>query len=162
MSGIGMGTDTFTRGMWHGAICERGCGILLTGRKLVFPPCTIQNSSDAKLTIVQELIKVRGFQVAPAEIEGVLLHHPNVMDAAVIGIQYSIEDSELPRAYVVVRPGATVTEQEVRDYARERLARYKNLDGGIKFVESIPKNASGKILKNQLREQARREVGARL
>lgn len=84
------------------------------------------------------------------------------MDAAVIGIQYSIEDSELPRAYVVARPGATVTEQEVRDYARERLARYKNLDGGIKFVESIPKNASGKILKNQLREQARREVGARL
>jgi 4-coumarate--CoA ligase len=112
--------------------------------------------------VFQELIKVRGFQVAPAEIEGVLLHHPNVVDAAVVGVQHSIDESEFPRAYVVVRPGATLTEQELRSYSSEQLARYKNLDGGIKFVDSIPKNASGKILKNQLREQAKREMGARL
>jgi 4-coumarate--CoA ligase len=55
-----------------------------------------------------------------------------------------------------------LTEEEVRSYSSERLAKYKNLDGGIKFVDVIPKNASGKILKNQLREQAKREIGARL
>jgi 4-coumarate--CoA ligase len=111
---------------------------------------------------LQELIKVRGFQVAPAELEAVLLHHPEIVDAAVVGIQFSKEESELPRAYVVRRSGSTVTEEEVRKFSSEKLSKYKNLDGGIKFVDSIPKNASGKILKNQLREQAKRETGARL
>jgi len=110
----------------------------------------------------KELIKVRGFQVAPAELEGVLLHHPDIIDAAVIGIQHSKEESELPRAYLVRRPGSVLTEEDVRRYSSERLARYKNLDGGIRFVDEIPKNASGKILKNQLREQAKKEIGARL
>jgi acyl-coenzyme A synthetase/AMP-(fatty) acid ligase len=108
------------------------------------------------------LIKVRGFQVAPAELEGVLLHHPEITDAAVIGIQHSKEESELPRAYVVRRAGSKISENEVHSFTRERLAKYKNLDGGVKFVEAIPKNASGKILKNQLREQAKKEIAARL
>jgi 4-coumarate--CoA ligase len=55
-----------------------------------------------------------------------------------------------------------VTEEDVRKFSSERLARYKNLDGGVKFVDAIPKNASGKILKNQLREQAKKEIGAKL
>jgi 4-coumarate--CoA ligase len=111
---------------------------------------------------LQELIKVRGFQVAPTELEAVLLNHPNIIDAAVVGVQFSKEESELPRAYVVRRAGSTVTEEEIRKFSSEKLSKYKNLDGGIKFVDSIPKNASGKILKNQLREQAKREIGAKL
>jgi 4-coumarate--CoA ligase len=116
---------------------------------------------NSKLSLPQELIKVRGFQVAPAEIEAVLFDHPNILEAAIVGVQSSVEISELPRAYIVTRPGATLTVQEVRDYASKRLARYKNLDGGIKFVDSIPRNSNGKVLKNVLREQAKREIGAR-
>jgi 4-coumarate--CoA ligase len=105
---------------------------------------------------------VRGFQVAPAEVEAVLLDHPEIVDAAVIGVQLSKDGSELPRAYVMRRPGSKVTEEEVRKFSSEKLSKYKSLDGGIKFIDAIPKNASGKILKNQLREQAQREIGAKL
>ncbi len=86
----------------------------------------------------KELIKVRGFQVAPNEIEGVLLAHPDIKDAAVIGIVQG-EAGELPRAYVVVEEGREVTEVEVRRWVGERLARYKQVEGGVRFVEGIPK-----------------------
>lgn len=111
----------------------------------------------------KELIKVRGFQVAPPEIEGVLLGHPQIVDAAVIGVKFERDESELPRAYVVRRPGpegAKLTEEDVKKYTAERLAKYKYLEGGVKLVDAIPKNASGKILKRVLREQAQKEVGA--
>jgi acyl-coenzyme A synthetase/AMP-(fatty) acid ligase len=109
----------------------------------------------------KELIKVRGFQVAPPELEGVLVSHPHIIDAAVIGIQYSATESELPRAYVVKRPspeGQKLTEEDVYNYVAERLAKFKRLDGGIRFVDAIPKNASGKILKRLLREEAKKEI----
>lgn len=88
------------------------------------------------------------------------MSHPHIVDAAVIGVQLT-PDTELPRAYVVRRPspeGAKLTEKEVFDYTAQRLTRYKRLEGGVKFVESIPKNASGKILKRLLREQAKKEI----
>lgn len=91
-----------------------------------------------------------------------IIHHPEVTDAAVVGVQASNQDSEVPRAYVVRRPGSSLTEEDVRKYSSEKLAKYKSLDGGVKFVDAIPKNASGKILKNQLREQAKKEMGAKL
>ncbi|KAF2270820.1 acetyl-CoA synthetase-like protein [Lojkania enalia] len=100
----------------------------------------------------KELIKVRGFQVAPAELEGVLLEHDGVPDAAVIGLPSQEGDSELPRAYVVKK----------QDWMSNRLARYKRLEGGVKFVEAILKTLSGKIMKRVLREQARKEVGSKL
>ncbi|KAF7589920.1 hypothetical protein BBP40_003538 [Aspergillus hancockii] len=112
----------------------------------------------------KELIKVRGFQVAPPELEGVLLTHPLIVDAAVIGLRGVLPDSELPRAYVVRRPGTgdNLTEDEVRTYLVGKLANYKALTGGVKFVSAIPKNASGKILKKVLREGAQKEVEAEL
>ena len=113
--------------------------------------------------VPQELIKVRGFQVAPPEVEGVLLSHPNIVDCAVIGVPDPVrEGGELPRAYVVRRdPQSTEpSEDEVHKYVKERLASFKRLEGGVIFVETIPKNASGKILKRILREQAKDEMSA--
>ena len=109
----------------------------------------------------KELIKVRGFQVAPAEIEGVLLSHPDVQDVAVIGIDAG-QNGEVPRAYVIKRAATPLSEQDVKAWVEQRLAKFKRLDGGVRFVESIPKTASGKILKRVLREEARRETGPRL
>ncbi|EEP79425.1 hypothetical protein UREG_04271 [Uncinocarpus reesii 1704] len=110
----------------------------------------------------KELIKVRGFQVAPPEIEAVLLSHPLIMDAAVIGVTFPTDDKvEHPRAIVVRQPvkeAESLTEEEVKKYAGARLAKYKALTGGVKFVDSIPKNPSGKILKRLLREEAKKEI----
>ena len=123
--------------------------------------------SETKLWYIvdrkKELIKVRAFQVAPPEIEAVLLDHPNVVDAAVIGVERKESNgttTELPRAYVVRRPGTDekqLTEEVVKEYVKPKLARYKWLEGGVRFVDSIPKNASGKILKRILRDEAKRE-----
>jgi 4-coumarate--CoA ligase len=114
----------------------------------------------------KELIKVRGFQVAPAELEGVLLSHPDVSDAAVIGVTAGgaagDQGTELPRAYIVLKQGRQLRETDVQAYMRERLAGYKQLVGGVKFVDAIPKNASGKILKKDLKQMARLETGAKL
>ena len=110
----------------------------------------------------KELIKVRGFQVAPSELEGVLLAHPHIRDAAVIGIPAAEAGSELPRAYIIRQAGIELEEWDVHAWVAERLAKYKKLDGGVRFVESIPKTASGKILKRVLREEAKKEVGAKL
>ncbi|KAI5818393.1 amp dependent CoA ligase [Pyronema omphalodes] len=105
----------------------------------------------------KELIKVRGFQVVPPEIEAVLLSHADVIDAAVIGVPSPDGEGELPRAYVVKRPSSRVTSDELFEYCRLRLASYKRLDGGIVFLDQLPKNASGKILKKTLREMAKKE-----
>jgi acyl-CoA synthetase (AMP-forming)/AMP-acid ligase II len=114
----------------------------------------------------KELIKVRGFQVAPPEIEGILLTHRDIVDSAVIGIPVGGIDGELPRAYVVRRPGVKpeeLTEKDVYEYASKILAKYKRLDGGVVFRDMIPKNASGKILKRILRDELKKEkIGAKL
>ncbi len=113
----------------------------------------------------KELIKVRGFQVAPPELEAVLLSHPKIVDVAVIGVAAGPDDGQLPRAYVVRRPGKAgeaLTEADLKAHFAGKLAKYKQLNGGVVFVPEIPKTASGKILKRVLREQAKREMGAKL
>lgn len=106
---------------------------------------------------MQELIKVRGFQVAPPELEGVLLDHPEIVDCAVIGLKLH-PDHESPRAYVVRKPGSDLTEEEVKSIISTKLASYKALTGGVVFVNEIPKSPSGKILKRILREQVEDEL----
>jgi acyl-CoA synthetase (AMP-forming)/AMP-acid ligase II len=109
----------------------------------------------------KELIKVRGFQVAPNEIEGLLLTHPAIIDAAVIGLTVpSSPDAELVRACVVLRNGQSVSEKEVKEFIRSQLTSYKKLTGGVQFMDAIPKTASGKILKRLLREEAIKELKA--
>ena len=110
----------------------------------------------------KSLIKVRGFQVAPAEIEGVLLSHPEVLDVAVVGVQVSEESSELPRAYIVRREGGEVDVEGIRAWVEERLARYKQVDGGVVFVHSLPKNANSKVVKGVLQERAAKEMGVKI
>lgn len=106
----------------------------------------------------KELIKVKGNQVAPAELEGVLMAHEGIADAGVVGV--TIDEEEYPRAYVVLKDShkGKVKEQEVAKWMEARVARVKRLTGGVAFVDLIPKNPSGKILRRELRERAKREV----
>ena len=97
---------------------------------------------------------MKGLQVAPSELEGYLLGHPDVADAAVIGVPDDYA-GELPRAYVVPSQ-PNVDPQEISDFVASRLTDYKHLTGGVFLVDSIPKNLSGKILRRQIREWAER------
>ncbi|MEV6590356.1 AMP-binding protein [Streptomyces acidicola] len=100
---------------------------------------------------VKELIKYKGFQVAPAELEALLLNHPGIADAAVIGF-YNDDSNEVPHAYVVRQPAATdLSEGEVMTYAAERVAPYKRVRR-VTFVAGVPRAASGKILRRELRD----------
>jgi acyl-coenzyme A synthetase/AMP-(fatty) acid ligase len=99
--------------------------------------------------------------VAPAELESLLLTHPAVGDCAVIQVPCDAS-GELPRAYVVLKPqeepaSVAVTETDIYQFVKERVAAYKRLDGGVVFCDSIPKSASGKILRRLLRDRARAE-----
>ena len=107
----------------------------------------------------KELIKVRGFQVAPPELEGCLMGMPDVVDVAVIGVKDSSGESEVPRAYVVKKQGSQATEDDVKRWVEGRLAKFKRLDGGVVFIDAVPKVPSGKILKRLLRERAAIEMG---
>lgn len=105
---------------------------------------------------LKELIKVRGYQVAPAELEALLLTHEHVSDAAVIQIPDEVS-GELPRAYVVMKndeASAKTTEMDLYEWMKEKTAPHKRLDGGVVFTDTIPKSASGKILRRILRDQA--------
>ncbi|KAG9583303.1 acetyl-CoA synthetase-like protein, partial [Aureobasidium melanogenum] len=115
---------------------------------------------------IKELIKVRGWQVSPNEIEDVLLMHPLIVDTAVIGVSRSGKDSEdeLPRAYVVTSKEkfVRVDELELMKFVQDRLSSFKALDGGVEFVDSIPRSHSGKIMRHELRERAMSKVATRL
>ena len=100
---------------------------------------------------LKELIKYKAFQVAPAEVEGILLSHPKIKDAGVIGIPDE-ECGELPFAFVVKQPGVQLTEKEVISFVAENSSKAKRLHGGVRFIDEIPKNLSGKILRRVLRE----------
>lgn len=109
---------------------------------------------------VKELIKYNGFQVAPAQLEGLLLGHPAVDDVAVIGVYSEERATELPTAYVVVSKAYTPGNElgkELKAWLHPKVAPYKKLRGGIRFVEAIPKSNAGKLLRRVLVEQAKKE-----
>ena len=103
---------------------------------------------------LKELIKYKGFQVPPAELEALLLANPAIADAAVIGVPDE-EAGEIPKAFVVPAPGAELTEDDVKAYVSEHVAPHKRVRI-VEFVDQIPKSASGKILRRVLAE---REAG---
>ena len=116
---------------------------------------------------VKELIKYKGFQVAPAELEGILLGHTAVDDVAVIGVYSEEHGSEVPRAYVVrtsKSKSSVVSDiNEAADlisWMNTKVAQHKRLRGGIRFVGAIPRSVSGKILRRVLKDQAKTEQKA--
>lgn len=125
---------------------------------------------------VKELIKYKGFQVAPAELEGKLMDHPLINDVAVIGVEDKELHTEVPRAYVVhAKRGSSAgnkdsgvpVSKEDKDDAEEivrwiadKVADHKKLRGGVRFIDEIPKSAAGKILRRLLKERAKKEASA--
>lgn len=122
-------------------------------------------NKDGFFTIVdrrKELIKYKGFQVPPAELESLLLQHPDVADAAAIGVP-GTEATELPRAYVVpvqpvAREKAASFALGIQEWVAQKVASHKKLRGGIVLVEHIPKSASGKILRRELHNRAASDI----
>jgi len=102
---------------------------------------------------VKELIKYKGFQVPPAELEALLLTHPAVADAAVIGVE-DLEAGELPKAFIVLKPGQEATSTDIMDFANGQVSSYKKVRL-LEFTDEIPKSASGKILRRFLRDRER-------
>ncbi|EGT35296.1 hypothetical protein CAEBREN_30220 [Caenorhabditis brenneri] len=151
----------------RGEICVRGPTVMLgyLGRPEATASTIIDGwlhtgdigyiNEDGNLFIVdrlKELIKVKGLQVPPAELEDILLSHPKIRDCAVIGIP-DAKAGELPKAFVV-RSDTTLSEQEVKDFVKPKVSKYKYLEGGVEFIEEIPKSASGKILRRYLRDRS--------
>ena len=106
------------------------------------------------------MIKYKGYQVAPAELEALLMSHEAVADCCVIGIYDSAQATELPRAYVVLQPSipkSPATAAMISKFVEDNVINYKKLRGGVKFLDIIPKSPSGKILRRVLRDAAHEE-----
>jgi acyl-CoA synthetase (AMP-forming)/AMP-acid ligase II len=109
-------------------------------------------TSEGIVSIVdrlKELIKYKGYQVAPAELEALLLTHSSIADAAVVGA-HDAEGEEVPKAFVVVQPGTEITAEEIMVFVAEHVAPHKKIRQ-VAFIETIPKSSSGKILRKDLR-----------
>ncbi|XP_068216230.1 uncharacterized protein [Palaemon carinicauda] len=103
---------------------------------------------------IKELIKVKGSQVSPSELEEELLKHPAVLDVGVIGVEDE-RAGELPRAYIVKK--AEVSSEDIMNYLKDKVAPYKQLKGGVRFLDALPKNATGKLLRRELKEMAAKD-----
>jgi acyl-CoA synthetase (AMP-forming)/AMP-acid ligase II len=99
---------------------------------------------------LKELIKYKGFQVPPAELEALLLTHPAVADAAVVGLPDD-EAGEIPAAFVVLKPDQDVSAEDIQAFVAEHVASYKRIRK-LTFIDAVPKSASGKILRRLLRD----------
>ena len=109
--------------------------------------------ADGCVTIVdrlKELIKYKGYQVPPAELEALLLTHPQIADAAVVGA-LDADGEEIPKAFVVVQEGAELSAEDVMAFTAERVAPYKKVRA-VEFIAQIPKSSAGKILRKDLRK----------
>ncbi|KAF2728759.1 phenylacetyl-CoA ligase-like protein [Polyplosphaeria fusca] len=145
-------------------------GYMLTGDEAVIRKAPSGYEHVFIVDRIKELIKVKGHQVAPAELEAHLLTHPAVNDCAVIQVPDDAA-GEVPKAFVVKSPAVGLEENDrvlarnIQKHVEEHKARYKWIVGGIEFIDAIPKSPSGKILRRYLRDkekEARRAKGAKL
>jgi acyl-CoA synthetase (AMP-forming)/AMP-acid ligase II len=116
----------------------------------------VQLDDEGYVTILdrmKEMIKYKGYQVAPAELEALLMEHPSVMDSAVIP-KRDEEAGEVPKAFILLRPGQEASAEDLMRFVEERVAPYKKVRE-VEFVEAIPKTPSGKILRRELIDQER-------
>jgi len=104
------------------------------------------------------ILAAGGYNVYPREIEDVLYEHPKVMEAAAIGVPVGGSDQRA-KVFIVLRPGETATEEEILDFCRERLARYK-IPKYVEFRDELPKTMVGKILRRELMEEERKKQAA--
>ncbi|CEQ40651.1 SPOSA6832_02293 [Sporobolomyces salmonicolor] len=143
---------------------EKSTRETLTGDGWLMTGDVCERDHDGYYRIVErtkDLIKYKGFQVAPAEVEGVILSSPAVADCAVIGVWSEEQATELPRAYIVPDPKHAKSEtlcKDVANWVADKLAPHKRLRGGVIVLETIPKSASGKILRKDLRVMAAQEA----
>ena len=109
---------------------------------------------------IKELIKYKGFQVPPAELEGILASHDKISDVAVLGVYREDLASEVPLAYVVPKEGtgSKELEKEIVEWLGKKVANHKKLRGGVKFTDEIPKSVSGKILRRVLKDRLKAET----
>ncbi|EDN06280.1 hypothetical protein HCAG_02883 [Histoplasma mississippiense (nom. inval.)] len=143
-------------------------GWIYTGDVGLFRVSPLGNEHVFIVDRVKELIKVKGYQVAPAEMESHLLSHPAVADCCVISVPDRVA-GELPKAFVVKSPSAGNDDaaiiKSIQKYVEDHKARYKWLKGGVEFIEAIPKSPSGKIMRRVLRDrekESRRKAGLKL
>ena len=157
--------EAFTRdGKWFKTgdvgVCRNGKFYVVDRKKVsrIFQQLLpIRRSKGRLADEPQELIKFKGLQVAPAELEALLLSHNLILDAAVIGVpDPDGSGNELPRAYVVADKAKISTDQ-IKAFVKQNLAQHKQLRGGVFYLEAIPKSASGKILGRELRDSAKKE-----
>ena len=107
---------------------------------------------------IKDTMKVNGWQVSPTELENILLQHPDIVDAAVIGKDRVTADgltATFPQAFVVLRfalhkAKPTITEEQIKQFVASKVVSYKRLAGGVVFVQEIPRNPTGKILRRVL------------
>ncbi len=102
---------------------------------------------------LKELIKYKGYQVPPAELEALLLTHPKIADAAVVGV-LDADGEEVPKAFVVLQPGAELSEDDVITFVAERVSPPHKKIRQVQFIDLVPKSAAGKILRKDLRTGA--------
>ncbi|EGC39632.1 hypothetical protein DICPUDRAFT_26531 [Dictyostelium purpureum] len=121
-------------------------GFLLTGDIGYFD----ENGELYIVDRIKDLIKSYGYQVTPAEIESILLSHPKVQEACVIGVP-SVENGEAPKAFIVLKPNEKATKNEIYKWLNPKISHYKSLNGGIVFIDSLPKSPAGKILRRNLK-----------
>jgi acyl-CoA synthetase (AMP-forming)/AMP-acid ligase II len=136
-------------------------------KEYAFPP--LPQSENEATNCENRLIKVKGMQVAPAELEAHLLTHPAVNDCVVIGIP-SDREGEVPKAFVVKNPNQSsaddkMLKKEIMKHVEQHKSDHKRLRGGVEFIEAVPKSPSGKILRRLMRDQEKermRKKGAKL
>ncbi|KAH7104028.1 AMP binding protein [Auriculariales sp. MPI-PUGE-AT-0066] len=140
------------------------CGFFMTGDIATRDSEGFYKIVDRK----KELIKYKGFQVPPADLEAVLVSHPEIADAAVIGVYSAEQETELPRAYIVPTAGLqsfktqeekAMFEDKITKWVAGKVAKHKHLRGGVAAIDVVPKSAAGKILRRELRERYKKESG---
>jgi long-chain acyl-CoA synthetase len=117
---------------------------------------------DGYLTIVdrkKDMIIAGGYNIFPREVDEILFEHPKILEACTIGVPDPYR-GETVKSFVVVKPGESLTEEEIVNYCRDRLAAYK-VPKKIEFLESLPKSAIGKILRREIKEMDRKKQAAK-